>query len=426
MFGLVLDKLDGWFGRPFLLSAYFPTLLFALTNAALVYGCFPSTRPTLLSLLQDTTVGKTFDIAAFLAVVAVLAYAISPLVQIMINALEGRYIPDRLASLLVISESLRQERAFDEQQEFLQRRPVESEAKRLRRLLGEARDAGARHGAIRNLGAIERVGKHMTRLHRLFLMRQEIPAGDIAACVAELDEALRTNCAERGRLGMAEAASGYVPVSEQEFDAATRLHEYSHWFTTVALPYSAAIVEARQELSPADPYDRYGLPTLLPTRLGNAAAELKRYCKRRYEIDYDSFWPLFQIAIKEPNIRDAIVGSKTQLDFAVLLFTLALATGLGWTLLLGVWAGDDVLAFLGIFAGSAVAVWYALQAVHWTHASYASVVRAAIDASRFDVLAALRIAPPASLAEEKPIWRMVARLQAAGQVDDIAWTHPSR
>jgi hypothetical protein len=45
MFGQVLDKLDTWFGRAFLLSRYFPCLIITTINALLALAAFPELRP---------------------------------------------------------------------------------------------------------------------------------------------------------------------------------------------------------------------------------------------------------------------------------------------------------------------------------------------------------------------------------------------
>ena len=43
MFGQVLEKLDSWFGRSFLLASYFPWLIFAVANAVMAEFMAPET-----------------------------------------------------------------------------------------------------------------------------------------------------------------------------------------------------------------------------------------------------------------------------------------------------------------------------------------------------------------------------------------------
>ena len=137
---------------------------------------------------------------------------------------------------------------------------------------------------------------------------------------------------------------------------------------------------------------------------------------------FNSFWPLFQLALKDEKLKAAIINAKTQLDFSVMMLTLACITALGWTMALGLWCGDDVRLFLCFVGLGALACWYSLHTVHWTYAAFASVVRASIDMARFDVLDRLRISTPGTLLAERLLWDQVKRLIVAHDLsEDIAF-----
>ncbi len=79
MFSQVLDKLDSWLGRSFLLARYFPWLLFAGANLLLAAAEFPDIRTLLASEYSNiTSSGKIVDSALAFGVVAVVAYTLSP------------------------------------------------------------------------------------------------------------------------------------------------------------------------------------------------------------------------------------------------------------------------------------------------------------------------------------------------------------
>ncbi len=418
MFGQVLDKFDAWFGRSFLIASYFPSLIFTLVNGALLYLTVPATRPPLQQFWSNAAAEKSIDLLIALALVAVFAYAVTPLIQIVTDLLEGAYLPQWLAEIVVIDESLRQEKDAEQQQESMGRYERLPEADKILDRLAAARRAGAELQAVWDAAAIRAAAELMEELHVRFYQRKPIPETDLQRAADLLQHALRHNCAENDQL--------FKQTSTSDREASKQLGGLHDWFANVLVPYTRTIVVDRWEHAIRDPYERAVQASLAPTYLGNKAAALQRYCKLRYGIHFNSFWPRFQLAIKDANLKTAIATSKTQLDFTVLMFALACVTTVGWTLLIGA-VGTDIRVFAGVVCIGGFACAFAIRSVRWSYAAFASVVRASIDMARFDVLDALRIALPDSIRKEGPLWKQVSTLLVEhDSTVDIALKHLSK
>src|SRR5438045_3763883 len=93
MFGTVLDKLDTFFGRAFLLSRFFPFLVFVLANIAVAYAAFPDLRPRLKTALEMTAIGTGIVYLLLgLGTITAIAFGLAPLGRLTTNFLEGEWL----------------------------------------------------------------------------------------------------------------------------------------------------------------------------------------------------------------------------------------------------------------------------------------------------------------------------------------------
>src|SRR5436305_12405700 len=110
MFGQVLERLDAYFGRAFLLARYFPWLVAIGINLIIASVEFPAVRGFVAgeyTAISTNAASKALDLLIALLAVWVVAYSTTPLVQFITNFLEGSSIPDRLAPWLVVTHSER-------------------------------------------------------------------------------------------------------------------------------------------------------------------------------------------------------------------------------------------------------------------------------------------------------------------------------
>src|SRR5271169_6713255 len=109
MFGQVLDKLDVWLGRSFLLAYYIPCLMFGVLN--LLLGCieWPRLREFVAAEYAGAASTKAVDLLVALLTVAVIAFAISPITQLITNLLEGQYLRAWITEPLLLMKARQRE-----------------------------------------------------------------------------------------------------------------------------------------------------------------------------------------------------------------------------------------------------------------------------------------------------------------------------
>lgn len=421
MFGQVLDKLDSYFGRAFLLSRYVPWLVCIAINGMLVAIEFPAWRSSLRELLTDL-----MSLLTLLLSIGVLAYATSPTVQFATRFLEGSAMPDWLRRLLALSHAWRRD-ALDGIDRKSQKNSAE--AKSLKELLLDIRSAraeGARLRAIYDPRLLDDAEQAVTKLMRARQLIDRIDLPDFTRAVDVLRAALRKNCAEASLL----TNVADVPMAE-------RLDSIYELMYDKLAPYVSALAERDDQVAATERSNRFASQVLAPTGLGNEAAALRDYCSTRYGIDFDFFWPRFLMVVRnDAKVSESLSSAKIQLDFSVLMLVLSSATFIGWFGYLILIAFDSVghpgldahsvgAAILVLGLGP-LAVYAWLGIVHAAYLDFAEVVRNAIDLRRFDVLVGLRQALPASTSDERRCWEAVQQLALFDEHEsNVSLRHPA-
>jgi hypothetical protein len=417
MFGQVLDKLSTWFGRAFLLSRYFPCLLFAIVNAAIAYAAFPIARDLLKKVFFATSGDKAIYIIGVLGAVAVISYAIAPFGQFVTRLLEGAYLPQWLAEVLVLAQARQLEAQAEEERRLFLDRAALPEAKHVISRLATVREAGAALKRIADAPSIHQAETKIAALRVKRYLRRRISSGELIAAIGAIADALRRNCAEVGLLRL--------PVSVEEHSAAEKLSDLHTELTVVLVPYAKDIAEEKEAVA-VDRIERlFARGELAPTRLGNDAAALRGYCRTRYGIEFDFFWPRFQLVLqKNDKLSSAIAGAKIQLDFTILSLALTVVSTIVWIGLL-YRLSDNLLLLVSIIFFGPLSTAFWLGAVHASHSEFAEVVRSAVDIGRFEVLQALRLPLPATTKVEKRTWERTARMAMLGEESvDFTLKHP--
>jgi hypothetical protein len=148
---------------------------------------------------------------------------------------------------------------------------------------------------------------------------------------------------------------------------------------------------------------------VMPTRIGNVfqAAESYPSDAHLYGMDAVFFWPRLYPLLPD-SLRAELAAARSAIDMMLVTSVLSVALGLG---IAGGGAAarlpvlGQVLIVAGLLAVSRVSYLGAVNAA----VVYAELVRASFDLYRRALLSALGLALPASLAEERRLWR------AAGQ-----------
>jgi hypothetical protein len=418
MFGQVLDKLDTWLGRSFLLARYFPWLLFFAANLLLASVEFPEVREFLLAEYgRIASSEKIVDLVLALGAVAVVAYTISPATQPITRLLEGESLWRWIAEPLLLRRA-QQVKSLAERRDklFLDRIGLPSTKEVIARL-ADRRAAGERYKTVTDPPAIAVAETEIAKLRTQRYLNRPIKMGEFGIAVQALSEALERNCADL--IGLES------PVTEQVYSNARKLDKLHREMTETLAPYAIDIAQ-HKEAHAFDARDKlFAGAELAPTRLGNDVAALRSYCDTRYGFDFDFFWPRLQLVMKDEKLAAKLATAKIQVDFSILSLTLSALLTAIWLLVLGVRATSFVSLLLVVAFGPPVVVMW-LWMVHESYSAFAELVRGAIDISRFDLLQALRRPLPTTTEAEKDVWEQTARLLLLNEHDvDVTFKHPA-
>lgn len=410
MFGTVLDKLDTFFGRAFLLSRFFPFLVFVVANIAAAYAAFPDLRPEFKAALamSATGAGIVCLLLGFGTITAI-AFALAPLGRLTTHFLEGEWLMEYwwlrpLGRSLIFAQALEQERLASLEDRLFQDRTALPSVDLVKARLEPFATRGLARGRITDPEASREAVSAVAKLERRRLMREVISYDVLESVIEQLSTALAYNSAGTD----------------------SSLNKAYTTFVNLILPYAIDIAGEREDHANRLKQQRFSHAELAPTRLGNLAASLRSYCKTRYSIDFDSFWPRFLLAIrKDDKLSAAIATTKIQLDFAVLVYALTLASAAGWIAGFA-WVGEASLRLFFAVALGPPLVFIWLRVVHANYADFADTVRAAIDDGRFDLLNALHLPLPETLEKEQAVWDAVAGLAVQNVHEpDLTYKHPS-
>jgi len=423
MFGQVLDKLNSWLGLAFLLSRFMPCLLFAVVN--LLIGCIdsPRLRGFVATEYAGAASSKAVDIVVFLLVVAVFAYAISPVVQFISRWLEGsglpRWIEDPLLRLQARERDDLQARAAT----LAGRRVRFPTTKDVEERLKRCRAAGRKLEAIGAPDLIVRAEDLIKGIRELRSRNQSADPDTFNATVTALAEALRGNCAEPSFVKCRDdAPAGQYRLDVERSRKLDALHR-EMWETLT--PYVIDIAERTEASQWEERSRRFAETALAPTRIGNDVAELRSYCETRYELQFDFFWPRLQLAIqKNEKLSTALANAKMQVDFSVLSLALTVATVMIWLCVL-LAVGQSLWTLLAIVAVMPPLAWSLMGLVHASYSAFSELARSAIDISRLDLLQQLHMPLPPTADAEKQLWKALARWLMLNEPGvDLDFSHP--
>jgi hypothetical protein len=417
VFSQILDKLDTWLGRSFLLARYFPWLLFAAANLLMAAAQFPAVRGALLAeYSRVASSDKAIDLVLALGAVAVIAYIVSPAILPITRVLEGQSLWQCIAEPLLLRRWYQLRALADRRKQLFQDRAGMEEKKPIIKRLAAFRQVGREYGTITDSEAITRAETELIKLRPAAKLNRPIKAGELAVAIVAMADALQKNCADPLRLK--------PPISKTVEDNARRLDKLHRELTNEILPYAIEIAETRERHELDVNEKLFGSVELAPTRLGNDVAALRSYCNTRYGLEFDFFWPRLQLVMKDDKLAGKLSAAQIQVEFSILALTLSTVFVAFWLIELGGW-GDSFtsLLLLAVLGPPVIAIF--LWLVHGSYSIYAELVRGSIDVSRFDLLQALRRPLPQSTEAEIAVWQQTARLLVFNEHDvDVALKHP--
>lgn len=148
---------------------------------------------------------------------------------------------------------------------------------------------------------------------------------------------------------------------------------------------------------------------VMPTSLGNVLRAAEAYAgdPRRYGVDAVFFWPRLYPLLSEP-LRAELGAARAEVDRMLVTATLSLVLAIG-TAVVGGAAELSWPARAGIVVGALAVSRLAYLVAVWAAVPYAELIRSSFDTHRRDLLRAMGLSPPESLAEERALWEALGQ-----------------
>jgi hypothetical protein len=374
-------------------------------NLMLVPTAFPGAIK-----LEDVIKPEWAWMPAVLVGLVIVAYALGPLIPLFRGLLDGRGLPEIVQQALIRRPEKERRRAEEDLNAARNLAASLVELQQTASLdLQDARAAGLALGTTQAPLAIEQA-ETATAAFAYQLNAGELRSRDpAAAAVRAVAQALRTNTSVAGGAANAVLASRVAAVHRRIIELLRR-----------AIEQSDRLRRRQQERVRGLPAD------VQPTQVGNVRVRSERYCREMYGVDFNYIWPRLQFVIADNDVAARrIEAAKALIDFAVLSLVLTTTLVVVWLPLLAL-RGRSPWLFLIMGAFGPLLIGFFYRLVVETQISFGEVVQGVVDRFRFDLLKTLHIKPPATLADERAIWRWLEEAANGEPINsDVVWTPPT-
>ncbi len=412
MLGTLLEKLGTLLPKNFIISSFFPVLIFAFLNALLCYVTSAACRRWFDEYGRLDTSKQALYGVPILIGVAVLAYIFSTFSLYLRQLLEGDYLPERLSRRMIASQRARLMKLQELLDEYGRKRfdlrvnqPVwQARLKEERR---KGYEAGAPCGyTAASVAAVIIEELRLRRSQHEWIEFQELEAAadslgrELASCQVDNDNPRSADARNRDLLN-------------KDQNDLLALVDYA--LGKVNNRYLDLYNEREFNFS------RY---KVAPTALGNIAESINSYALTRYSINLEAFWSRLQKVIQgDDKFYATLLDAKTQLDFLIALFWMTAAFTATWFFIL-LFAGASVLAFLVVaLAGPLLCVLFYKLALQ-NYLAFADTLRTSVDIYRLDLLKALHVQLPDDMSSECQTWEDLNRIIGYGQRKKVLLKHP--
>jgi len=414
MLGTLLDKLGGLLPRSFIVSSFFPVLIFATLNGAMLYRFSPSFKRVFEAYFAlDASKQATYGVGILIAI-SFVAYIFSTLNLYLRELLEGKHFAGfTTLQTLMVAEKQRQLDALKDslerskRQHFLLQKRYPEWFKRLE----DAYRAANKPNVDNKYSAQSPVAIMISKLKTERTRNVLITAQRFEDAVSAFEQETKS---------YPTVAEGSTPGDREN----RRKLDEDHTNLRFLIYYSQAIaqnnyVEVFNQIE--FQYSRYKVNA---TSMGNIAESVRSYARSRYEINLDSFWSRLQKSIQsDEKFYATLIDAKTQLDFLVSLFWLTAVFTIIWLAVL-LYGRTSWLAFVlvGVIGAGLAYLWYAIAKQNYL--AFADILRTSIDLFRFDLLEGLHVRLPSSSDHERKTWGQLNYLIGYGDpTETVRYLH---
>jgi hypothetical protein len=422
MFGNVLDKLDTWIGRNFLIASFFPFFIFAVVNALMFQFLLPIEFDSLTNYYSAHWSSLVSLTLSFLFVCAVLAFVTNPLIRLVVNMIRGGGLPSPAKRLLTAGQSRQRAMLEDVEQargrESLQ---LKGQFKASRDRLLQAYAAGIRTRAISDIDSVTACRKAIAEVVWKADQRIVVDCRELERATELLEAALRANSAEPDDLIICEGEDSGVTLTKGKIvlgnpRATLSAAEYKQYSVDLKAAFNdllktiARLVEyARTDYTNAvnDRFRNTTRTDIFATAFGNKYAATAGFLDDRFNIDLDFILPMLQVIVQgDKDASNILAGAQQQLDFTIRMFVYAILLTAIW-LFIAAWRTTSIFTVPGIGLAGLAATCFLYQAILSSFQSFGEVIRALCILKRFEILEKLHMPLPKTWDEEKTTWKRV-------------------
>jgi hypothetical protein len=405
-FNTVYGALKGFFSRGFWFSVFLPVALFGALHCLIALIQYRTLSLFGIRLSLDSTPLANFAEAApyLIAAVIVISFAFAPFVNYLRGLLDGSLLPKSLHDWL---RGQRYRMARDKKREW----------DSLRDDLGKVADLYSDYtndaGRVRTAynAAVQRNPKTADNVNAAQAARGALQVLERALNGAK-PLAPMAGAAVNAVIAALDANAPDIdnPISRETGKVADELEDQLREAVPLA-KYRFQIARDRYRVVDAIEY-----PWATP--LGDARFIAEAYPRNAYNVEFDYLWPrlvmMMRAAKGDDPTLEAIENARTNIDFAVLSFFLAITIPLIWLPVL-LFRGGPISAWLFLVIGAAAPLMlqFFFRLAFESQLAFAEVVAAAIDRARFVVLGALLVDEPRSRGEERALW---GRIRNGGEL----------
>jgi hypothetical protein len=416
MLSQYLTTFQGFFTRAFWFGSFLPVALFAFLHLVIAWVAFGNEAVPLQKWLTLDPTKLTLFPTIFAGLVVV-SYALSPMLPLFRELLDGSALPDWL------HEPLRRERKREAP-------PIRDKVEAAERLLNHCRDiretlvarvAKARAdgvanapGALPNRPQIHAALGAADRLRHKLEHDQPLTSADVSDAVDELIAALEAN-------------DSSLPASAPNAQLSADLSKAGE--AIFRLVANCEREAAHLEFALRTRHSRIAFDNPQATQMADARFLTESYCLNVYNVDFSYIWPRLQLVLPEQgsqgqvgSYNDRLVAARSQVDFAVLSLALSLTIPLLWLPLLA-WDGTSMPLFLGIGVGAPLLAAFFYQLAVESQFEFGEVIKTAIDKYRFAVLKDLQQPLPPTLVAERELWHNLRVAEQTPKQTDLFYHH---
>jgi hypothetical protein len=403
MLSSFLDSIKGQFSKSYWLASMLPLVLFLVANSLVATRHFGSVKTFLAK--ADTLDQKALLYSAVIFTLLALAYLLSAVNSMLLEALEGKIGPFRWFAGFFYKSRWHALKQIDRKYEiaYTERDEISAHIPKWKDRIGAAHKTGKKKAPLSRwqqfTWRFSSAAIRMAAIRWRYRHGARIKPALLAASVHELARALSANKFRKGSaIFKAEEelleTMAYA-VDRCQFEIRQLLHKRQTNFPGV------------RPTATDQPEGPSSNNILAPTKMGNIGRTMRSYALVRYQMDLDIFWTRLQNSLQKDakDYYSVLQDSKVQVDCAVTLFWLSTVFTLFWTPFLIWYVKDSTTSeFLIVAIGGTVCMLGCYLLACQSYRVFADIMRSSVDLFRFQVLTSLHIALPFGSDEERTLW----------------------